>query len=181
MLKSLRNLSDEEVVVFWSENPYAQDFCGEKEMQWGLPCDASELTHFRKRIGTAGAEKNHISNGYETGGEDRARGSENGAAAWGEVEAKFRAHGAEVAGGAEGAADQGRSGPGAQGGSAFEDDRRAGGAATGCGRSQGKPGPALGGNGKENPEPEALRERENLLIARTGGLLHEQRQGAQKV
>lgn len=57
MLKSLRNLSDEEVVVFWSENPYAQDFCGEKEMQWGLPCDASELTHFRKRIGTAGAEK----------------------------------------------------------------------------------------------------------------------------
>jgi IS5 family transposase len=32
MLKSLRNLSDEEVVVFWSENPYAQDFCGEKEM-----------------------------------------------------------------------------------------------------------------------------------------------------
>lgn len=57
MLKSLRNLSDEEVVVFWSENPYAQDFCGEREMQWGMPCDASELTHFRKRIGTAGAEK----------------------------------------------------------------------------------------------------------------------------
>jgi IS5 family transposase len=57
MLKSLRNLSDEEVVVFWSENPYAQDFCGEREMQWGQPCDASELTHFRKRIGTAGAEK----------------------------------------------------------------------------------------------------------------------------
>jgi IS5 family transposase len=57
MLKSLRNLSDEEVVMFWSENPYAQDFCGEREMQWGLPCDASELTHFRKRIGTGGAEK----------------------------------------------------------------------------------------------------------------------------
>jgi IS5 family transposase len=57
MLKSLRNLSDEEVVVFWSENPYAQDFCGESEMQWGVPCDASELTHFRKRIGSAGAEK----------------------------------------------------------------------------------------------------------------------------
>ena len=42
MLKSLRNLSDEEVVVFWSENPYAQDFCGEREMQWGVPCDASD-------------------------------------------------------------------------------------------------------------------------------------------
>ena len=52
----------------------------------------------------------HFSNGYEIGGEDRARRSENGGAAWGEVEAKFRAHGAEVAGGIEGAADQGRSG-----------------------------------------------------------------------
>ncbi len=31
MLKSLRNLSNEEVVVFWSENPYAHDFCGERE------------------------------------------------------------------------------------------------------------------------------------------------------
>jgi hypothetical protein len=36
MLKSLRNLSDEEVVMFWSENPYAQDFYGERELQWGL-------------------------------------------------------------------------------------------------------------------------------------------------
>jgi len=35
MLKSLRNLSDEEVVVFWSENPYAQDFCVGRELQWG--------------------------------------------------------------------------------------------------------------------------------------------------
>lgn len=26
-------------------------------MRWGLPCDPSELTHFRKRIGTGGAEK----------------------------------------------------------------------------------------------------------------------------
>jgi IS5 family transposase len=57
MLKSLRNLSDEEVVEFWSESAYAQYFCGEKEMRWGLPCDPSELTHFRKRIGTDGAER----------------------------------------------------------------------------------------------------------------------------
>ncbi len=84
-------------------------------------------------------------------------------------------------GGTEGAAEQGRSGVGAQGGSAFEDDRRACGATTGCSGSQGKPGPALGGNGKENPEPKALRERENLFFARTGGLLHLQGQGAQKV
>lgn len=40
----------------------------------------------------------HFSNGYEIGGEDRARRSENRGAAWGEVEAKFRANGAEVAG-----------------------------------------------------------------------------------
>ena len=26
-------------------------------MSWGLPCDPSELTHFRKRIGTDGAER----------------------------------------------------------------------------------------------------------------------------
>jgi IS5 family transposase len=26
-------------------------------MRWGLPCDPSELTHFRKRIGTDGAER----------------------------------------------------------------------------------------------------------------------------
>jgi hypothetical protein len=40
----------------------------------------------------------HFSKGYEIGGEDRARRSENGGTAWGEVEAKFRANGAEVAG-----------------------------------------------------------------------------------
>jgi hypothetical protein len=45
MLKSLRNLSDEEY------------FCREKKMRWGLPCDPSELTHFRNRIGTEGAER----------------------------------------------------------------------------------------------------------------------------
>jgi len=57
MLKSLRNLSDEEVVEFWSESAYAQYFCGEMEMRWGLPCDPSELTHFRKCIDTDGAAR----------------------------------------------------------------------------------------------------------------------------
>jgi hypothetical protein len=57
MLKSLRDLSDEEVVEFWSESVCAQYFCGESEMRWGLPCDPSELTHFRKRIGTDVAER----------------------------------------------------------------------------------------------------------------------------
>jgi IS5 family transposase len=53
----LRNLSDEEVVEFWSESAYAQYFCGEREMRWGTPCDPSEMTHFRKRIGKEGAER----------------------------------------------------------------------------------------------------------------------------
>ena len=57
MLKHLQNLSDERVVDFWSLSPYAQFFCGEREMQWGLPCEASELVHFRNRIGPDGAEK----------------------------------------------------------------------------------------------------------------------------
>jgi IS5 family transposase len=57
LLKHLRNLSDERVVEYWSENPYAQFFCGEREFQWGVPCEASELVHFRHRIGPGGAEK----------------------------------------------------------------------------------------------------------------------------
>ena len=57
LLKHLLDLSDERVVEFWSLSPYAQFFCGENEMQWGLPCEASELVHFRQRIGPQGAEK----------------------------------------------------------------------------------------------------------------------------
>ena len=57
LLKYLHNLSDERVVEFWSLSPYAQYFCGEEQMQWGPPCEASELTHFRNRIGPGGAEK----------------------------------------------------------------------------------------------------------------------------
>jgi IS5 family transposase len=57
LLKHLHNLSDERVVEFWSLSAYAQFFCGEREMQWGVPCEASELVHFRARIGPGGAEK----------------------------------------------------------------------------------------------------------------------------
>jgi len=56
-----------------------------------------------------------------------------------------------------------------------------GGEETACRITPGKLGPAQGGNGQENPEPKALRQRENLLPARTGGLLRVQGQGAQKV
>jgi len=50
-------LSDERVVDFWSLSPYAQFFCGEREMQWGVPREASELVHFRNWIGPDRAEK----------------------------------------------------------------------------------------------------------------------------
>lgn len=57
MLKQLSNLSDERVVEQWSQNPYFQYFCGETQFQWGAPCEASELVHFRNRIGPGGGER----------------------------------------------------------------------------------------------------------------------------
>ena len=49
-------LSDESVVEQWSENNYYQYFCGEQEFQPRVPCEASELVHFRHRIGKEGVE-----------------------------------------------------------------------------------------------------------------------------
>lgn len=57
MLKQLENLSDERVVLAWKQNPYYQVFCGIKNFQNTLPCHATELVHFRKRIGKDGVEK----------------------------------------------------------------------------------------------------------------------------
>lgn len=56
MLKHIRNISDESVVEQWSENLYYQYFCGFQEFVASAPCQASELVHFRKRIGEAGIE-----------------------------------------------------------------------------------------------------------------------------
>jgi IS5 family transposase len=56
LLKHIRNLSDEMVVEEWSENSYFQYFTGESSFVSGFPCEASELVHFRKRIGESGAE-----------------------------------------------------------------------------------------------------------------------------
>lgn len=56
MLKHVRNLSDESVVEQWFENIYYQYFSGEKTYACGVPCEASELVHFRNRIGAAGIE-----------------------------------------------------------------------------------------------------------------------------
>ena len=56
MLKHIRNISDESVVEQWFENNYYQYLSGEKSYACGLPCDASELVHFRNRIGEQGIE-----------------------------------------------------------------------------------------------------------------------------
>lgn len=56
LLKHIRNISDESVVEQWSENNYYQYFCGEREFIPAVPCEASELVHFRKRIGEEGVE-----------------------------------------------------------------------------------------------------------------------------
>jgi IS5 family transposase len=56
ILKQLRNLSDENVVVVWSENVYFQYFSGEAFFVPKEPCSATELVEFRKRIGEEGIE-----------------------------------------------------------------------------------------------------------------------------
>jgi len=57
ILKQLHNLSDESVVDRWVENPYFQYFSGETHFQWSMPCDPSDLVHFRHRVGKEGIEK----------------------------------------------------------------------------------------------------------------------------
>jgi IS5 family transposase len=56
MLKHIRNLSDESVVEQWAENAYYQYFSGEQTFTAKEPCEASELVHFRNRIGAEGIE-----------------------------------------------------------------------------------------------------------------------------
>jgi transposase, IS5 family len=56
LLKHTSNLSDEEVVAAWPENPYWQHFCGEPYFRHDTPIDPSLMTGFRKRIGEAGCE-----------------------------------------------------------------------------------------------------------------------------
>lgn len=56
ILKHIRNLSDESVVEQWSENSYYQYFSGLEKFAAAPPCEASELVHFRKRIGEGGLE-----------------------------------------------------------------------------------------------------------------------------
>ena len=48
LLKHTCNVSDEEVVATWVENPYWQYFCGEQYFRHDLPIDPSLMTGFRK-------------------------------------------------------------------------------------------------------------------------------------
>lgn len=51
------DLSDEDVVWQWLDNPYRQMFTGEPYLQTMLPIDPSSLTRWRKRLGEAGVEE----------------------------------------------------------------------------------------------------------------------------
>jgi transposase, IS5 family len=55
-LKYRHDLSDEDVVAHWVENPYGQHFSGMRYFQHRLPIDASSMTRWRNRLGEAGAE-----------------------------------------------------------------------------------------------------------------------------
>ena len=57
LLKQMYGQSDEGFVDRWVENVYWQYFCGETYFQYEKPFDPSEFVHFRKRLGTGGAEK----------------------------------------------------------------------------------------------------------------------------
>ena len=57
LLKQMYSQSDEAFVDRWIENPYWQYFCGETYFQFEKPFDPSDFVHFRKRLGTDGAEK----------------------------------------------------------------------------------------------------------------------------
>lgn len=55
-LKYTHNLSDEETVALWVENPYWQYFSGRQHFEYRLPIEPSSMTRWRKRIGVEGAE-----------------------------------------------------------------------------------------------------------------------------
>ena len=55
-LKNSFNLSDEELVVRWSENILWQFFSGMDYYEHRLPCDATQIGRFRKALGEEGLE-----------------------------------------------------------------------------------------------------------------------------
>ena len=56
-LKYANDLSDEEVVLKWVENPYWQYFCGCEYFEHELPIDPTSMTKWRNRVKSVGMEK----------------------------------------------------------------------------------------------------------------------------
>src|SRR6476659_8922963 len=56
ILKHTYDLSDDQLVARWVENPYFQYFCGEEFFQPSLPLERSSLTRWRQRMGEAKAQ-----------------------------------------------------------------------------------------------------------------------------
>ena len=56
-LKFQHDLSDENAVAHWVENPYWQHFSGERYFQHRAPIDGCSMTRWRQRLGEAGAEQ----------------------------------------------------------------------------------------------------------------------------
>ena len=69
ILKQIYDYGDETLMPAWVGSPYFQYFCGEAHFQWDLPCDPSDLVHFRKRIGAEGVE-NILSQSIKIHGKD---------------------------------------------------------------------------------------------------------------
>lgn len=56
-LKYLEEISDDEVVERFCENPYWQYFCGYETFQHKKPCDGSTLSRWRTKVGEKTIEK----------------------------------------------------------------------------------------------------------------------------
>ena len=68
-LKYLKNLSDEELVERWVENPYWQYFCGEQYFQTDFPIHPTSMTKWRNRLGENNLQKlleTTIETGFKT-------------------------------------------------------------------------------------------------------------------
>ena len=57
LLKQQHDLSDDQVVERWVENPSWQFLRGEHELHWSAQVASSDLTHFRKCLGKNGSER----------------------------------------------------------------------------------------------------------------------------
>lgn len=57
MLQSLTQLSDDELLAGWVQNPYWQFFCGFDYFQWEYPVHPSNLSRWRRRVGEEGMER----------------------------------------------------------------------------------------------------------------------------